>query len=380
MAEANHHSFLMDRDPMSTDRHATRRSKLLSLIRRNGANPLLITNPRNVTYLTGFTGEDTYLLIGPQQLQLFSDSRFETQLKDECPEIPAEIRTARTLMPEFLASLLPRFNLKAVGIESTSMVASVREMLVEKLKPIEIVSQPGLVEELRMIKDAEEIQELRAAIRQAERGFELMRSLLMTEQTERQAAHDLEHGMRRFGALRAAFEPIIAVGDHAALPHYRAGLRTFQEAGFALVDWGAVSGKGYHSDLTRLLVTSKLPPKLHQIYGVVLKAQLAGIAAIRPGARCQDVDAAARKVIEEAGYSKYFGHGLGHGIGLDIHEWPRFSPISNDELKPGMTVTVEPGIYLPGIGGVRIEDDILVTRDGHEVLSSLPKEVPFVAG
>ena len=112
----------------------------------------------------------------------------------------------------------------------------------------------------------------------------------------------------------------------------------------------------------------------------MLKAQLAGIAAIRPGARCQDVDAAARKVIEEAGYAKYFGHGLGHGIGLDIHEGPRFSPISGDELKPGMTVTVEPGIYLPGIGGVRIEDDILVTRDGHEVLSSLPKEAPFAAG
>lgn len=365
---------------MSTDRHATRRSKLLNLIRRSGTSALLVTNPRNVTYLTGFTGEDTYLLIGPKQLQLFSDSRFETQLQDECPELSAEIRTARTLMPDFLAGLLPGFGLTTVGIESTSMVASVRDLLVEKLKPVEVVSQPGLVEELRMIKDSDEIQELRAAVRQAERGFELMRSLLITDQTERQAAHDLEHGMRRFGALRAAFEPIIAVGDHAALPHYRAGLRMFSDSGFALVDWGAVSGRGYHSDLTRLLVTSKLPPKLHQIYGVVLKAQQAGIAAIRPGARCQDVDAAARTVIEQAGYARYFGHGLGHGIGLDIHEGPRLSPISTDELKPGMTVTVEPGIYLPGVGGVRIEDDILVTRDGCEVLSTLPREAPFAAG
>jgi Xaa-Pro aminopeptidase len=132
--------------------------------------------------------------------------------------------------------------------------------------------------------------------------------------------------------------------------------------------------------LTRLLVTSKLPPKLHHIYGVVLKAQQAGIAAIRPGVQCRDVDAAARKVIDQAGYGKYFGHGLGHGIGLDIHEGPRISPISPDELKPGMTVTVEPGIYLPGIGGVRIEDDILVTRDGCEVLSSLPKEAPLAVG
>ncbi len=365
---------------MSTDRHAARRSKLTHLIRKAGVGALLITNPRNVTYLTGFTGEDSYLLIGSGRLQLFSDSRFETQLRDECPDIPAEIRTARTLMPDFLATLLPKFSLTNVGIESSSMVVSVRDLLAEKLKPVELVAQPGLTEELRMIKDADEIAELRAAVRQAERGFDLMRSSLVVDQTERQAAHDLEHGMRRFGALRAAFEPIIAVGDRAALPHYRAGLRRFDEAGFALVDWGAVSSGGYHSDLTRLLVTSKLPPKLHHVYGVVLKAQQAGIAAIRPGARCQDVDAAARKVIDQAGYAKYFGHGLGHGIGLDIHEGPRLSPISTDELKPGMTVTVEPGIYLPGIGGVRIEDDILVTRDGCEVLSSVPKEAPTAAG
>jgi Xaa-Pro aminopeptidase len=274
--------------------------------------------------------------------------------------------------------MLPKFSLTALGIESSSMVVSVRDLLAEKLKPVELVSQSGLVEELRSIKDADEIAEIRAAVRQAERGFELMCSLLLKGQTEREAAHELEHGMRRFGALRAAFEPIVAVGDRAALPHYRAGPRRFDESGFALIDWGAVSEQGYHSDLTRLIVTSKLPPKLHHVYGVVLKAQQAGIAAIRPGVRCQDVDAAARNVIEEAGYAKYFGHGLGHGIGLDIHELPRLSPISTDELKPGMIVTVEPGIYLPGVGGVRIEDDILVTRDGAEVLSSLPNDVPII--
>lgn len=362
---------------MSTDRHASRRSRLISLVRKTEVSALLVSNPRNVTYLTGFTGEDSYLLIGPSVLRMFSDSRFETQLKDECPDIPVEIRTSRRLMPDFLADHLPKLSLGSIGIESSSMVVDVRDLLTEKLNSIEIVSKPGMVEELRMIKDAGEISELQAAVRQAERGFELMRASLLVDHTERQAAHELEHAMRRFGALRASFEPIVAVGDRAALPHYRAGLRQFREAPFALVDWGAVSEQGYHSDLTRLLTTSKLPPKLHHVYGVVLKAQQAGIAAIRPGARCQDVDAAARKVIDQAGYAKYFGHGLGHGIGLDIHEGPRISPISTDELKPGMTVTVEPGIYLPGVGGVRIEDDILVTRDGCEVLSSLSKEAPL---
>ena len=363
-----------------SDRYLARRTKLIQAIRKADLSALLVTNPKNVSYLTGFSGEDSHLLIGPSRTHLFSDSRFETQLQDECPGLAVEIRTSRTLMHDFLAEWLPKFGLSNLGIESSSMVVSLHDQLTESLKPLPLVPKAGLVEELRLIKDADEVAELRRAVHQAERGFELMRSLILPDQTERQASHDLEHGMRRFGATRAAFEPIIAVGDRAALPHYRAGMRTFSESGFALIDWGAFSARGYHSDLTRILVTSKLPPKLAHVYGVVLKAQLAGIAAIRPGAKCQDVDVAARKVIDQAGFGKYFGHGLGHGIGLDIHEGPKLSPISTDVLKLGMTVTVEPGIYLPGVGGVRIEDDVLVTRDGCEVLTTLPKEAPLPAG
>lgn len=360
---------------MTTDRFATRRSRLVQSIRKSGVSSLLVTNRKNVSYLTGFTGEDSYLLIGPDQLLIFSDSRFETQLNDECPAIPAEIRTAKLTMVDFLARELPKFKLSSIGIDAVSMTVDLRDRLAEKLAPLELVPQSGIVEELRQIKDSFEIAELRAAVHQAERGYAVMRALLTPEMTERQAAHELEHGMRRFGALGVAFEPIIAVGDRAALPHYRAGLRRFDESPFVLCDWGALSPGGYHSDLTRVWVTGKVPPKLLRIYGVVLKAQQAAIAAIRPGARCQDIDRVARTIIDEAGYAKYFGHGLGHGIGLDIHEGPRFSPISTDELKPGMVVTVEPGIYLPGFGGVRIEDDVLVTRDGNEVLTSVSREL-----
>ena len=358
-----------------TDRFVTRRQKLIQAIRKMGIGALLVTNPKNVTYLTGFTGEDSYLLIGPNLLRIISDSRFETQLQDECPSIQTDIRTSKSTMTEFLAMEIPRFKLNNVGIESTSMTVSVFNHLVEKLASVELVPKSGLVEELRQVKDSDEIDQLRIAVRQAELGYSLMKSLLVPEMTEQQAAHELEHGMRRFGARKAAFEPIIAVGDRSALPHYRAGSRRFDESPFVLCDWGAVSPKGYHSDLTRVWATGKVPPKLHKIYGVVLTAQQAAIAAIRPGARCQDIDGVARKVIEQAGYAKYFGHGLGHGIGLDIHEGPRLSPISNDELRPGMVVTVEPGIYLPGIGGVRIEDDVLVTRDGFEVMTSVSREL-----
>jgi Xaa-Pro aminopeptidase len=360
---------------MTTDRQVSRRNKLLQAVRKSGVSALLVTNSKNVSYLTGFTGDDSFLLIGPEVLRIFSDSRFETQLQAECPEIPAEIRTSRLTVVEFLAREIPQFKLARLGIEGASMTVDLRDRLAEKLAPLELVPQSGIVEEHRQIKDPGEIEELRSAVRQAERGYMLMKSLLTPEMTERQAAHELEHGMRRFGALKAAFEPIVAVGDHAALPHYRAGLRKFDESPFVLCDWGAVSAGGYHSDLTRVWGTGKVPPKFLRIYGVVLKAQQAAIAAIRPGAKCQDIDKVARTVVDEAGYAKYFGHGLGHGIGLDIHEGPRLSPISTDELKPGMVVTVEPGIYLPGLGGVRIEDDVLVTRDGHEVLTSVPREL-----
>lgn len=223
---------------MSTDRHTSRRNKLVQSIRKIGVSALLVTNPRNVTYLTGFTGDDSSLLIGPNVLQIFSDSRFETQLQDECPLIPAIIRTARLTMLEFLAQELPRFRLNQLGIDGTSMTVDLRDRLVEKLSPLPLIPHSGVVEELRQIKDSGEIDELRSAIVQAERGYALMKSMLTPDMTERHAAHELEHGMRRFGALKAAFEPIIAVGDHAALPHYRAGLRRFDESPFVLCDWG----------------------------------------------------------------------------------------------------------------------------------------------
>jgi Xaa-Pro aminopeptidase len=237
-----------------------------------------------------------------------------------------------------------------------------------------LVPIAGLVEELREIKDAHELASLRKAVRQAQRGFAVMRASLKGDMTELEFAHDLEHAMRGFGARAAGFDPIVAVGPRAALPHANPTSARISEADLLLIDWGAMSQDGYRSDLTRVLVTGRISSKLRKIYEVVLKAQLRGIAAIRPGVTGKQVDAAARSVIEKAGYGKQFGHGLGHGIGLDIHEGTRLSPVSKDVLKPGMVITVEPGIYIPGWGGVRIEDDILVTRDGHEVLTSVPKQ------
>ncbi len=360
---------------MATDRHQARRSRLVAAVKKAQLDLLIVSHPPNVTYLTGFTGDASCLLIGPKRTLMVSDSRFETQLADECPGLATEIRTAKTQTADFLAEILGKLGFKRIGFESAYTTVAAKDGLEEKATGIELTPSSGLVEELRQIKDSEEITAIRDAIYLAERGYSVLRALLLPEMTEREAAHELEHAMRRFGALKAAFEPIIGVGPQAALPHYRAGLRRLDEAPFFLIDWGAVEPGGYHSDLTRMVATSKIPPKLDKLHRVVMNARQAALDAIHPGVACQQVDATARKVIEDAGFGKYFGHGLGHGIGLEIHESVRFSPISKDTLQPGMVLTVEPGIYLPGFGGVRLEDDVLITRDGYEVLSSVPLEL-----
>ena len=253
------------------------------------------------------------------------------------------------------------------------MTVSQRDRLAADLPKVELEASSGLVENLRQIKDKEEVARIREAIRQAEKAFGVIRASLRGGKTEKQVADELDAQFRLFGAVGSAFPAIVAVGPRAALPHAKAGAREIGSSDFVLIDWGANGGL-YNSDLTRVLVTGKIPPKLERIYRVVLRAQHAAIDAIRPGVVAHDVDRVARDRIARAGFGRYFGHGLGHGLGLEVHEGPRLASGSQVVLKPGMVVTVEPGIYLPGWGGVRIEDDVLVTRTGCEVLSSTPKQ------
>jgi Xaa-Pro aminopeptidase len=238
-----------------------------------------------------------------------------------------------------------------------------------------LVQTTGLVESIREIKDEGEVAEIREAIRIAQRAFGVTRASLRLGQTEKEVADELEHQVRLFGGVCGAFPSIVGVGPRAALPHGRPVKDSrIGDFDFVLIDWGA-RGRLYHSDLTRVLVTGKLSPQLQNVYGVVLSAQRAAIAAIRPGAIMKEVDGAARSVIDKAGYKEAFGHSLGHGIGLAVHEQPRLAPDQDRKLAAGMVVTVEPGVYLPGWGGVRIEDDVLVTADGCEVLTSVAKEL-----
>jgi Xaa-Pro aminopeptidase len=357
----------------SMDRYAARRDKLRKLIRKANADALLVTSFVNVTYLTGFTGDDSYLIVHEDGELLVTDPRYTEQLESECPELPLEVRRPGVKMLDGTVKAIKSVKAKRLGVEAESITLSLRDAIAEKLPELSIVATKGLVEELRMIKDKQELDEIRRAVWQAEKAFAVVKAMLRPDATERQVANDLEYQMRCDGAKGCSFTPIVGVGPRAALPHGRPTDAKISDAGFVLIDWGTCSGL-YMSDLTRVLVTGKHPPKLEKIYKIVLEAQIAAIDAIRPGKKCQEIDKVARDIIAKAGFGKQFGHGLGHGIGLQIHEKPSFGVGQDTVLEPGMTMTVEPGIYLPGQLGVRIEDDIVVTKTGCEVLTHVPKQ------
>ncbi len=305
---------------------------------------------------------------------MLSDPRYTQQLGEECPGLDLMIRPPGVQMIQSVVRAVRSSGVGRLGVEGDSMTVGMRDRLKDLLPKVEFASTTGLVENLRQIKDKEEIGRMRRAIDQAERAFGVLRATLRPDMTEKQAADELEHQFRLFGAKDAAFPSIVAVGPRGALPHATPTARRMGEADFVLIDWGANEGL-YCSDLTRVVVTGKISPKFERIYRIVLEAQTRAIAAIRPGVVAHDVDHVARAYITKAGFGRRFRHGLGHGLGMLVHEGLRLAVKNKTVLRPGMVVTVEPGIYLPGWGGIRIEDDVLVTRSGHEVLTRVPKQL-----
>ncbi len=356
------------------DRHPARREKLRKAVAKTGAEALLVTNFTNVTYLTGFTGDDSYLLLSADGQIIISDPRYTTQLGEECPGLDMSIRRPGMTMLDGLVKVLKSAKIGRLAIEGDSMTVSLRDSIADKRPKMAVQPTSGLVEALREIKDKHEIKRIRRAVWLAEKAFGVIRATLRPEKTEKQVTIELEHQMRLFGARWRSFPSIVGVGPRAALPHAVPTDRRIEQSDFVLIDWGADEGL-YKSDLTRVLVTGKISSKLRRVYEVVLRAQTEAIAAIRPGATGPEIDGVARGIIADAGFGRYFGHGLGHGIGQEIHEAPRLAAKSKSVMKPGMVLTVEPGIYFPGWGGVRIEDDVLVTRGGHEVLTGTAKQL-----
>ncbi|MEM6750836.1 MAG: Xaa-Pro peptidase family protein [Planctomycetota bacterium] len=354
------------------------RSRLAAVRKRLKAadlDGLLVSHAPDIRYLTGFHGEDSWAIIPSRGAWavLVSDSRFTTQIGRDAPWARLVLR--KGAIAKAAATTIHERELMRVGLQPGSIALAQRHALVKAVGRGRLDERfdDGLLVQ-RAVKTADEVKTIRKAVRIQQQAFTEMLELVVPGAVEAELAPWLEHRMRSLGADGPSFHSIVAADANAALPHAIPGRKKCKAGGIVLVDWGA-KYEGYCSDLTRVVALGKMSRKMREVYQVVLDAQLAGIDAIRPGVKFKDVDAAARKVIDAAGYGEHFGHGLGHGIGLEIHEQPVLASRAQGVLEPGHVVTVEPGVYLPGVGGVRIEDDVLVTPKGHKVLSDLPKDL-----
>jgi Xaa-Pro aminopeptidase len=378
-------------DASSARAGSQRSGRLAAQLREQGLDALLVTTPLDVRYLTGFTGTAGLALIAADasdpegaggaseaRHRFFTDFRYETQAAEQVPASFLRVIVAGSLL-EAAAGSLPDAGGR-LGFDEATLTVSDHTKLGELLGAAwELVGSAGMVEGLRTVKDSGELSRMRAAAQLAD---EALRGVLedgVVHRTERDVALELELRMRRLGADGPSFGSIVAAGPHAALPHAEPRAQEIPPDVLLTIDWGAMH-EGYCSDCTRTYATGEaISDEAREVYALVLSAQEQALAAVRAGLSGRELDAVARDVIERAGHGEHFGHGLGHGVGLDIHEPPRLSRTAGEApLQAGNVVTVEPGVYLPGRLGVRIEDMVLVCEGGHEVLSGLPKALTVI--
>jgi Xaa-Pro aminopeptidase len=343
--------------------------KLRQVMQEAGLDAMFITRPENQRYLSGFTGGEAALVITAQSKLLLTDFRYYEQVAEEAPDY-ALIKLEKS-MPLALKQVFVEHGIKNVGFESTHLsYAQYREL---KRPGTHWHALKDTVENIRMIKDAGELAAIKRAIAISDAACEHIRQILKPGITEKEVAWELESYMRSHGAEAMAFPIIAGSGPNGAKPHAVLQDRKLQAGEAIVMDFGA-RVDGYHSDVTRTLCIGKPSRELQNIYDIVLRAQLEAERSGRAGMQGREVDAIARKVISAAGHADHFGHGLGHGVGLAIHEGPGVGPRSTNKLEPGMVCTIEPGVYLPGVSGVRIEDMVLVEEEGFQVLTHARKE------
>lgn len=340
-------------------------------LQEQGLSAMLVASPINRRYLTGFTGSAGYVLITRDQSYLLTDFRYMTQAPEQA--IGFQVVEHGPKLMDTVKELLASEGITSLGFEQEHVTYAVFTSYTELLKPVSLVPVSGLVEQLRIFKDHEELQVMQRAADLADATFSHLLNIVGTGKTEREIDLQMEMFMRSHGATSSSFDTIVASGERSALPHGVASERVIQGNEFITFDFGALLD-GYCSDLTRTIAIGTPDPKLKEIYDIVLEAQLHALDHIKPGMTGREADALCRDIITKYGYGEYFGHSTGHGLGMEVHESPRLSKASDDVLKPGMVVTVEPGIYLPGLGGVRIEDDIVITETGIHILTSSSKK------
>lgn len=344
-----------------------RLKRLFPLFKKAGIDALLVSSWPNVSYLSGFKATESWILVSPKGLAFITDSRYVEQAQNEAVGFKIHLRDKKSVT-EIVSGLVKTWKVRRLGFEAPIVTYSFYAALAKRVGKDKIVPTGNLVESLREIKDAGEIDLIRRSANIAVKGFHYVRHIARPGMKERDLQGRLEHYTKSLGSEKPSFDIIIAAGARASMPHCQTNETRLKNNDMVLVDMGVVY-EGYASDLTRPIFLGKMSPLHKKIFDIVWEAQRAGIRKAGPGVTCSEVDKACRDHIEKRGYGKQFGHSTGHGVGLEVHESPGVSSRSATVLEPGMVITVEPGIYLPGKFGVRIEDMVLITKNGNEVLT-----------
>jgi Xaa-Pro aminopeptidase len=338
----------------------------------------LVSNQTNMQYLSGFTGHDTFLLVLANKSFLITDFRYIQQAHEEIKDKSIKIIRHKNGLFNKVCKIVNTYKKKIrhLGFESPSItVSSFKELKKNLNKHIKLIPTQDKIEKIRAIKTPEEIDKIKQAIKCASDAFTKIRKYIKPGLSERVIANELDYQMRKKGAINSSFPSIVAIDERAALPHAPVSSKILSPQSAVLIDWGARVSE-YNSDTTRVLFFGKIPEKTRTIYQIVLEAQERAINKVKPGEVIKNIDFSARNFIKQKGYAKFFGHGLGHGIGRMGHELPRLRQKNKEVIKHGMVFTIEPGIYLPGKIGIRLEDMVLVTENGYDVLTkSIPKEL-----
>jgi Xaa-Pro aminopeptidase len=345
--------------------------KLRSHFEKMGVDAMLITSTYNRRYMTNFTGSAGVVLITDEQALFITDFRYIEQATKQC--IGFSIIKHGPSIVEAIANQVGKLGIKKLGFEQDYLSFATYSAYKDALKA-ELVPISGIIEKLRLIKTESEIKILKEAADIADAAFKHILDFIRPGLTELEVSNELEFFMRKAGATSSSFDTIVASGYRSALPHGVASDKVIEKGDMITLDYGAYY-KGYVSDITRTISVGEPNPKLKEIYEIVLEAQMRGVEGIKPGMTGKEADALTRDYITEKGYGEYFGHSTGHGIGLEVHEGPALSFKSDIKLEPGMIVTIEPGIYIPGLGGVRIEDDTMITVNHNELLTHSTKEL-----
>ena len=345
--------------------------KLREIFAANGIDGILITSSYNRRYVSNFTGTAGVVLISSEKALFITDFRYIEQASKQCQGF--EIIKFSTTIPEEVAKQVKQLGINKLGFEADYLTFSEFKSYEKEIEG-ELLPVSGVIEKLRLIKTDAEIKILKEAADIADAAFKHILDFIRPGKTELEVANELEFFMRRAGATSSSFDTIVASGQRSALPHGVASDKVIETGDFVTLDYGAYY-KGYVSDITRTVAVGQPDEKLKNIYEIVLDAQLRGMEGIKPGMTGKEADAITRDYITEKGFGEYFGHSTGHGIGLEVHEGPALSFRSDLVLEPGMVVTCEPGIYIPELGGVRIEDDTLVTKTGNEALTHSTKDL-----